>query len=216
MKVAVSIFALACVLICVLVVWVELRGPNPNYVNLGSLAVLTLTLVVLIWYAYDTNTIARATHERWVREGVLATTYDLSMPGASVGDNARTTFRLTNTSPLVVWARVDFAFKVGDTAVSAGAIYDGSERWVVFPHQTSQGWFEVSDLLRQAQSSISEARAQTTEANFKEQLTMTLSLSFTDELGVSRTLPSRPHYFDFKRWAWIPRLGERSYVRPPV
>jgi len=71
-----------------------------------------MTLIVLVWYAYDTNTIARVTSDRWTREGVLATTYGLAMPGTSVGDVGHTGFQLHNGSPLVVRAKVNFNFKV--------------------------------------------------------------------------------------------------------
>lgn len=81
MKAIAIIFAVAGSAICVWVASRELASPDPDIVQLGSLAVITLTLVVLVWYAYDTNTIARVTRDRWVREGTLATAYDLTMPG---------------------------------------------------------------------------------------------------------------------------------------
>jgi hypothetical protein len=40
-----------------------------------------------------------------------------------------------------------------------------------------------------------------------------LSLEFWDELGARRTLPSRHHYFDFDRWAWIPELAEGGHAQ---
>jgi hypothetical protein len=169
-----------------------------------------MTLVVLVVYAYDTNSIARVTRDRWTRESVLATGYSFAMPGASVEDAGHTTFQLHNRSALVVRAKVNLNLKVYGQPVTAGALYDGRDTWVLMPQQLSQGWFEVESLLSQQGKTVAALRAEISEENRKRQLTMVLELKFWDEFGVTRTLPSRPHYFDFNRWNWIPRLGEQE------
>lgn len=208
MKSVAITFAILGAAICAYVALRELASPQPRLIELGNFVVLTITLVVLVWYAYDTNSIARVTRDRWTREGILATTYELAMPGASVGDSARTTFKLHNSSPLVVRAKVNFNLEVYGQPVTAGALYDGRENWLLFPHQQSQGWFEVESLLKQQGKNVAAMQAEVSEENRKRQLSMVLELTFWDEFGVTRTLPPRPHYFDFKRWGWIPSLGE--------
>jgi hypothetical protein len=52
--------------------------------------------------------------------------------------------------------------------------------------------------------------AEATQANREHQLTMLLELELWDELGATRILPARMHYFDFGRWLWIPRITETS------
>jgi hypothetical protein len=94
--------------------------------------------------------------------------------------------------------------------VFAGRLYDGKENWLLFPQQQSQGWFEVESLLRQQGKTVAAMQAEVTEENRKQQLTIVLELTFSDEFGATRTLPPRPHYFDFTRWAWIPSLGEHA------
>ena len=210
MKRMLILFGVAGAAICAFVAWREMASAQPRFIELGNLLVLTITLVVLVWYAYDTNDIARVTRDRWTREGILATTYSMTLPGASVGDAGRTTFQLHNASPLVVRAKVNFNLKVYGQTVGAGALYDGKEKWLLFPHQQSQGWFEVESLVKQQGKSIAAMQAEASDENQKRQLTMVLELTFSDEFGATRTLPPRPHYFDFRRWAWIPSLGERS------
>ena len=146
--------------------------------------------------------------DRWAREGLLGTTYNFAMPGGSVRDAGRTTSQLQNASALVVRARVNFNFRVYGQPVTAGALYDGRENWLLFPYQQSQGWFEVESLLRQQGRNVVAMRTEVGEENRQRQLTMVLELTFSDEFGVTRTFPPRPHYFDFARWAWIPSLGE--------
>jgi hypothetical protein len=205
-------FGLIAAVICAFVTWRELSSALPRLLELGSLLVLAMTLVVLVVYAYDTNSIARITRDRWLREGILATTYNLDMRGSIAGDAGRTLVQLNNASPLVVRANVNFNFKVYGQPVTWGPLYDGRDSWVLFPQQLSQGWFEVEGLLKQQWKTVGQMQHELSEENRKRQLTMVLDLTFSDEFGVKRKLPPRPHYFDFGRWAWIPRLGEQADV----
>jgi hypothetical protein len=207
-KLAIS-FSIAIFIAAAAFVWLGFRQEKVDVVAIGNFVVLTLTLLVLVWYAYDTNSIARITADRWTREGVLGAVYSIELVG-SRGDVGRTMVRIHNPSTLVVRARLNCNFEVYGQRVSAGALYDGTDRWVVFPQQASQGWFEIDTLLQQKGKNVASTMAETTAANRKTQLTMNLSIDFEDELGAVRKLPSRPHYFDFERWAWIPRLGEQT------
>ena len=202
-------FSIAVFLSAAIFVWLGFRQEKVDVVAIGNFVVLTLTLLVLVWYAYDTNSIARVTADRWTREGVLGAVYSLELVG-SRGDVGRTMVRIHNPSTLVVRARLNCNFEVYGQRVSAGALYDGADRWVVFPQQASQGWFELDSLLQQKGKNVATTMTETTAANRQIQLTMNLSINFEDELGAVRKLPSRRHYFDFERWAWIPRLGEQT------
>jgi hypothetical protein len=201
-------FAVIVVAITTIVAIHALRSENPNFLNIGGFVVLALTLVVLIWYAYDTNSIARVTRERWLREGVLGTTYEMILADKKKGKEGRTLFRIRNPSTLLVRAKVSCNFRVYGDAVTAGPAYDGKDIWLLFPQQVSQGWFAVETLAQQKGKSITAMMAECTPTNRTTQLTMVLELEFWDELGAKRKLPSRPHYFDFQRWAWIPQLTE--------
>lgn len=204
MKTLVSVFSVFVLSFIVYVTW---KAPSGNLLELATFVVLAVTLVVLLWYAHDTHVIARATHERWQREGVLGAGYEIQITG-SQGDAGRTLLRLHNPSRLVVRARMNCNFRVYGERVTSGPLYDGSERWLVFPQQISQGWVEIESLLQMKGKSVAQAIAERTSANYKEQLTMLFELEFTDELDGVRRLPPRHHYFDFVRWAWIPSLGE--------
>ncbi len=207
-KLIAIVFAFSALAICIYVAIQELSSKSPNLTDLANLIVLTLTLVVLIWYAYDTNTIAKITLDKWIREGILGTTYEIKMPDASVGDSGLTFFSLTNSTTQLIRANVNLNLKVYNNHVSAEALLDGSNNWLVYPLQTSKLSFEIETLLKKVGKSVKELQAETTTENRKNQLTMVLELTFTDEFATKRTLPARPHHFDFKDWVWIPRLGE--------
>jgi hypothetical protein len=207
-KVAVG-FAICVLAIASFVTWTAWSSKDAHILGIGNFVVLTLTLIVLVWYAYDTNAIARVTQARWMREGVLSTTYSMQLVGEK-GEAGRTLFQIHNPSTLIVRARVACNFRVYGEAVSADPLYDGKDVWLLFPQQLSQGWFEVDSLLQKKGKTVGAMIAERTPANREDQLTMMLELEFWDELGGRRQLPSRRHYFDFERWAWIPQLAERS------
>jgi hypothetical protein len=144
-----------------------------------------------------------------MREGVLSTTYSMECRG-NKGDAGRTYLRLHNPSTLVVRARVTCNLRIYGEPVTAGTLYDGKDVWLLFPQQTSQGWFEIGSLLQKKGKTVEAMIAECTPTNRKDQLTMMLELEFRDELDVRRKLPPRQHYFDFERWNWIPQLAEQT------
>jgi len=200
-------FVLVAIVIAALVIWEALNSTDSSLLAIGNFAVLTLTLIVLVWYAYDTNLIAQVTLERWQRDGVLSTTYSMELIGKR-GDTGKTTFRLHNSSTLVVRAQVTCNFRVYGEPTSYHDAYDGKEKWILFPQQTSQGWFEIEPLLQKKGKTVAAMIAEHNPVNSQQQLTMFLELEFWDEVGNHRKLPGRQHYFDFGRWAWIPHLTE--------
>jgi hypothetical protein len=207
-KKAITIGFAVCVLIsAAVVIWRAWPPDQTNLLTLGNFVLGTLTLVVLVWYAYDTNSIARVTLERWQREGVLSPAYEMQLVGEK-GTAGKTMFRLHNLSALVVTAKVTCNFRVYGEAVAYHPAYDGKEMWTLFPHQVSQGWFEIEPLLQKKGKSVADMFAEHKPVNSQQQLTMSLELEFWDELGAHRKLPGRQHYFDFGRWNWIPHLTE--------
>jgi hypothetical protein len=205
MKALSIIFAISVAALSVAVTWITLATSNATVLGLGNFIVIALTLIVLIWYAYDNNSIARVTRDRWVREGVLTTTYSMELLGEK-GQVGRTLVRIHNPSTLVVRAKVNFNFRIYGEPVEYSSPYAGKELWLVFPQQAYQGWFEIESLLQRKGKSVAAMIAECTPENRERQLTARLELDFSDELGGTRKLPPRSHYFDFDRWAWIPRL----------
>jgi hypothetical protein len=201
-----AVFAVAVMAIVTYNAW-----PPKDVLALGNFVMLTLTLVVLVWYAYDTNSIARVTKERWMREGVLSLIYSMELIGKK-GDAGRTLFRIHNPSTLVVRATVKCNFRIYGDPVKYAPAYDGEEVWLVFPQQVSQGWFEIQSLLQRKGKTVAAMIEESTPVNRENQLTMLLELEFRDELDSTRRLPSRRHYFDFGRWAWIPHITENSKI----
>jgi hypothetical protein len=208
-RVAVIAFAIAVVLLTIWASYRELHSQSARPLELASFIVLALTLIVLVWYAYDTNTIARVTQHKWLNEGGVNVTYALQLDPQK-GSAGRTAVQLYNLSTLIVRARVNFNFRIYGQAVSAGGLYDGKDVWLLFPQQSTQGWFEVEELAQKRGKTVVTMMSESTPANRKEQLTMVLELEFWDDLGARRKLPGRPHYFDFDRWAWIPQIADPS------
>ncbi len=129
--------------------------PPTDALALGNFLILALTLIVLVWYAYDTNSIARVARERWMREGVLSATYSMELIG-NRGEAGRTLFRIHNPSTLLVRATVACNFRIYGDLIKAGPAYDGEDVWLVFPQQMSQGWFEIESLLQKKEKVLQQ------------------------------------------------------------
>ena len=197
MKKVSILFAAFVFVIIIYVIWKVLCNNDTSVIELASFIVLSITLIILIWYANDTNTIAKITQERWVREGVLSTTYSMQLIG-NKEEAGKTLFQMHNPSTLIVRAKVNCNFKVYGASVTPDPAYSGKETWVLFPQQISQGWFEIEKLLEKKGKTCKTMINERTYANSNEQLTMNLEIEFCDELGTKRTLPKRLHYLTLK------------------
>jgi len=179
---------------------------NPyGYLEAGGLVILAITLVVIARYAWDTHRIANATEQKWEEELKPRLYYEMYVdPSEKQSD--RVAFRLINPTDYIIDASVNCNFKIyGETMRYAGA-YDGTETWVVYPHQISQGLFKVDELLAKKGKSREQMIKEKNQSNSMEQLTMDLEITFKSETGRTGKYPSRHHYFDFERWIWVPFL----------
>ena len=137
--------SIGVIVVTLVFTWWTLCAGDSTILGIGSFIVLSLTLIVLIWYAFDTNSIAKVTRERWAREGVLSTTYSMELID-SKGQRGQTLFKITNPSTLVVRAKINCNFKIYGESVSAGHDFDGTDNWLVFPQQINIGSFELNQF----------------------------------------------------------------------
>jgi len=176
----------------------------------ASFLILSLTLAVLIWYAYSTHTIATVTRSKWEKETpVHLATYSMVMADTK-NRSDRVLFRMNNPSTLFIKAKIRCNFRVYGDRVDDKDAYNGKETWYIFPQQESQGWFELTPLLAKKGKALQDMVNEKTPENRESQLTMDLEIDFEDELRNTRNLPARRHFFDFKAWTWIPHLTVRE------
>lgn len=183
--------------------------PSKDIIEIGTFVALSLTLIALIFYAFDTNRLASIGKLRWERESVLNAIYEM-LGIEDKGKAGRIIFRITNPSTLIIRAKVWCEIKVYGTSVIANDDFNGTNTWLVFPQQTSQGWYEIAPLLEQQGKTPQQMIQEYSSGNRRTQLTLDLTIEFRDELGNRRRLPTRKHYFAFNEWRWIPVLTERD------
>jgi len=204
-KIILWTFVIIIVLCAGYIVKLSSVQPDMNILEIGIFVVLTLTLIALIFYAYDTNLLASIGKSRWERESVLNATYE--MVGINdKGGAGRTLFRITNPSTLIIRAKVWCDFKIYGSTVEADDAFNGNDTWLVFPQQTSQLFFEIVTLLNKKGKTPQEMIQEYTSANRTTQLTLDLTIEFRDELRHKRRLPTRKHFFAFNEWRWVPFL----------
>lgn len=183
--------------------------PNISIIEIGTFIVLAITLVVLIFYAYDTNRLATISQLRWERENILKTNY--YMEGTNdKGGAGIILFGINNSSTLLMRAKVRCNFKVYNVLVEDDDAFNGIETWYIFPQQTTQGSYIIEQLLKKRGKTVENMCQEYTDGNRGQQLTMDLEIEFRDESGNERKLPSRKHYFAFNDWRWIPLITKRD------
>ena len=167
------------------IVKLSFGNPKIDILEIGTFMALTLTLIALIFYAYDTNLLASISKLKWERETVLNTTYEMVGIGDS-GGAGRILFRINNPSTLIIRAKVWAEFKVYGSSVDPGDDFNGTKTWLVFPQQTSQGWYEISNLLAQQGKTVQQMINEYSPENRTTQLALDLTIEFRDEIGYSK------------------------------
>jgi hypothetical protein len=194
----------------VVIAFLSLQGnPPPKLLEIGMFAVTALTFVALVIYANDTNRMARISQSKWERETLLDATYEMVGPLEGT-PMAKVIFKLHNPSRMIIRAKVWAEFKVYGIPVDPGDPYNGTNVWILYPQQVSQGWYSIEDLLSKQGKSISQMRAESTSQNEKVQLTMDLTIESRDEQKNSRKLPKRSHFFSFENKTWVPDLTRKD------
>jgi hypothetical protein len=79
---------------------------DESILSIATFIVLTLTLIALIIYAYDTNLIASMARARWERENILESYYSMTIVPRKDNDRGRTLFLVGNPSTLMLRAKV--------------------------------------------------------------------------------------------------------------
>src|SRR5271157_3607981 len=88
-----------------------------NILSIATFVVLTLTLIALIIYAYDTNLIASMARTRWEREHILESYYSMTIVPKDDNDRGRTLFLIGNPSTLMLRAKVWCHFQLDGESV---------------------------------------------------------------------------------------------------
>ena len=191
--------------VTVLTIVLSLFCTSYPFLDIGQILIFAITLVFVVIYAWDTHRIANATEEKWEQELQPKIQYEMKV-NPNEEQSRRTLFGLINTTDYLIEARVNCNFRIYGESVTLPGAYNGTEDWVLFPHQISAGHFSIDAVLDRRDKTREEMIRERTESNTKEQLTMDLEISFRSETGRERNYPPRRHHFDFERWVWIPEI----------
>lgn len=191
------------VLLACLIVYRAIKRPNSTTLQIGTFVILTLTLIPIVIYTFDTTKLARLTQKRWERESILLATYSMRVTDDK-GGKGRTGFPIVNPSSLILQSKVTCNFKVYGVPVHPDDAYSGKDVWTILPGQTVNGWFEIESLLKQKGKTVKEMMKEHSDENRGNQLTLDLKIEFRNELGDYRILPPMKYYFVFNEWRWNP------------
>ena len=152
---------------------------------------------------------AMVTRRRWDQDTILGASYAISVHKKEERPEGRTMIQLGNPSATDAVALCESARL---RRRSAGELYDGKARWLIYPQQFS-GWFEIEKVLGQKGKSIEQMTREATDDNWKTQLTMTLMIEFEDQERRSASYRLAPTTSIFAAGTGFPRSRHRK--RPP-
>jgi hypothetical protein len=197
------------IIICIAGLALDYLYCSSRFSAASQLIILASTLLVLIIYAWNTRRIADATEQKWEEELRPKLSYEMIM---GQNDKNKVVFRLLNPTDYLIEAKINCNFKIYGQPVTFTGAYDGSELWVVFPHQISQGHFEINTILSKKGKTLQQMIQERTNVNEHEQMTMDLEISFESETGRKRKYPPRRHYFSFDKSLWVPEITRKDIM----
>jgi|GEM_PF-5227258 len=189
-------YSLAPWLFTALMVLVVVVALMYNWVQQGTLIVLSLTLAAVIWYTYFTY---RLTVKR-EKPVVVATIHYI--PEAK-------DVRVLTHNPTNRYARtrVWVQSKVYGQKTTLGPDYSGQTVWHLTPQFGINGHFSIEKPLQQVGKNFDTMVAEANEGNLTRQLRLSLKVEWEDEEGCVERSPEHLWYFDFKRNGFVYQVG---------
>ncbi len=160
--------------------------------NVGSLLILGLTLVVLIFYAASTYEIANVNRKTYEDNKLPVVSLNVNT-APDPANNYNTSIKLENFSAYNVQAFVKLNLKVNGQPVELSGAHSGEEPWPLTAHQAINSHFYIADVLARARTSMVSMKAQFSSENVRSQLSMDIEVYYR---GVTRGVCPRntwPH-----------------------
>ncbi|TAL62639.1 MAG: hypothetical protein EPN88_13130 [Bacteroidetes bacterium] len=153
-------------LIIISTIYLTINGFESNevdYVSIGNLIILALTLLVLLQYAYDTNRLANITQDYNLTPNIM---HKLSSALLS-SDEYDIGFDLLNQSSFYVKAFVNIELKCyNDNINIPNDVYCGKRPWILPPNAFVHGHFRLNDnLLKSSNRTIAELKQKGEDIN---------------------------------------------------
>jgi hypothetical protein len=167
-----------------------------DWIGPGTLIVLSLTLVAVIWYTYFTY---RLTVKR-EKPVVVATIHYIP--------EARDVRVLThNPTNRYAKTRVWVQAKVYGQKTTLSPDYSGQTIWHLTPQFGINGHFSIEKPLQQVGKDFDTMVAEASEENLTRQLRLSLKVEWEDEDGSVERSVEHLWYFDFKRNGFVYQVG---------
>ncbi len=184
-------------LITIVTIFFTIKGfqsENVEYVSIGTLIILALTLIILLQYAYDTNRLANITQDFNLTPKVMhkLTSTLLSPNEYDIG------FDLLNQSSFYVNAFVNVELKCyNDCITIPNDVYYGKRPWILPPNAFVHGHFRLNDnLLKSSNRTITELKQKGEDINA---LSMKVSIICTTAHSIDLNIPEIKYHFVFRR-----------------
>ena len=184
-------------LIIISTICFTIKGFEPkevDYVSIGTLIILSLTLLVLIQYAYDTNRVANITRDFNLTPNVMLKLSSTLLTNKEYDIG----FDLLNQSSFYVKAFVNVELKCYNDSINiSNDVYYGKRPWILPPNAFVHGHFHLNDnLLKPSNRTIAELKQKGEDINA---LSMKVKINCTSIHNIDLKIPEIKYHFVFKR-----------------
>ncbi len=163
----------------------------------GTLVVLSLTLIAVIWYTYFTHQLA-------VKREPLAVAASIRYDRQS----KEVLIIARNPTNCYLGTRLWVEVEVYGQKTDLGDDYTGKTVWHLTPYFEIKGHFSLEQPLKQVGKTFSDMVSEANGENQTRQLRLFLRVAWEDEGGKQGAYPA-PHrwYFDFRRNEFVYQVG---------
>ena len=162
----------------------------------GTLIVLSLTLVAVIWYTYFTYQLAVKKEQP-----VVVATIHYTPEAKDVR------ILINNPTNRYAKTRVWIQPKVYGQNTDLGPDYSGQTIWHLTPQFVINGHFPLEKPLQQVGKNFETMVTEADDENVARQLRLSLKVEWEDEEGKGGRYPEHFWYFDFRRNNFVYQVG---------
>jgi hypothetical protein len=180
-----------------------------SVINFYSDGILIVTALIILWYTFETATIAKISEENQLRlKSPSVFCYVYTNPQ----DSSDTKIKLSNQSTYPVAVKLNCNFKMDGKDFDFSPAYNGQHYWNLQYNEIKEGHFSWLDLLKH-QGIISSKEANIfRKLRTKElvpdppNLSMDIEIYCINEMGIKGYYPPIHYDYNYHRSIWIPIL----------
>ena len=169
-----------------------------DFLQKATLIVLICTLIIIIWYAFETRRMANIQEKDYLERKKPLLSVNL------VSDKDvifKSVFQLVNHKPLFTTVRVYATFKYGAKDIYISDHYNGKRQWIIQPSSQISAPLPIAESIKKTFDD--EVIPNILERNKNVPLNVKITLDYESEMGEGRKNRPIKYYYEFSKQTWV-------------